>query len=148
MAQSQLTTPTEETTMNDNQIINLNIGLNWISENDEGQFSCEHALFLIGFKFNYCKVEHGEYLSSWDDGNRTYVDNCVSVRITVPEDRDYLLGDILEKVNSLRIILKQDAIAYDIWQSNGGRDSDVYYGPNPPNGKLQFDPSYFHYFSN
>jgi len=100
---------------------------------------------LVGWKFNFCKIEHVDYVSSWDDGGRTYVDNCIAVKITVPEDRDYSLEDILEKVNSLRVILKQDAIAYDIWQSNGGRDSDVYYGTNPPSDKLEFDPSYFRY---
>lgn len=131
--------------MNDNQIINLNIGLNWTNGDESGQFDSEHAIFLLGVKFNFTLVEHEEYVSSWNDGDRTYVDNCVSVKITVPEGRDYSIGDIVEKINSLRIILKQDAIAYDVWQSNGGRDSDVYYGPNPPSDKLEFDPSYFRY---
>jgi hypothetical protein len=131
--------------MNDNQVINLNIGLNWTDGNDEGQFPYNDALALVGWKFNFCKIEHVDYVSSWDDGKRTYVDNCIAVRITVPEDRDYLLEEITEKVNSLRVILKQDAISYDIWGANGGRDSEVYYGPKPPSDKLEFDPSCFRY---
>jgi len=131
--------------MNDNQVINLNIGLNWADGSDNGQFDYDDALWLLGVNFATSDVKHEPYVSSWDDGERTYTDHCIAVRITVPTGRDYDLRDIIAKVDNLRIILKQDAIAYDVWGSNGGRDSDVYYGPNPPSDKLEFDPSYFRY---
>lgn len=131
--------------MSDSQIINLNIGLNWTDGSDSGEFSPEHALFLLGVKFNFCLIETEPYVSSWDDGRRTYVDNCIAVRITVPESRDYSLGEIVGKVNSIRVILKQDAIAFDVWHSNDTRDSSVHYGDNPPNDALQFNPQCFRY---
>lgn len=134
--------------MNDNQIINLNIGLNWTSGDASGKFAPEHALWLLGMKFNFTLIEHECYVSSWDDGSRTYIDNCVAVKITVPEGRDHTLSGIVEKIDSIRVILKQDAIAYDVWHSNGSRDSSVYYGENAPKDALEFDPQFFHYLSN
>ena len=137
--------------MNDSQIVHINLGLNWTNGSESGAFDYDYATFLIETKFQLVlirslgSIEHEPYISSWDDGARTYTDNCIAFRITVPEGRDYSLEDVTERIEAIRLALRQDAVAFDVWHPTGLRDSSVHYGEDPPADALQFDPDFFHY---
>ena len=136
--------------MNNNyQTIQVNVGLNWTDGTDSGKFDQELGRFLVETKFPHTGIISEPYVSTWTDSSgATYEDSCIAFKITVPRLHAMPIGEIERRIETIRVILKQDAIAFTTrigTAGSGCEHSDVYYGPNRPDDALTFDPSYFHY---
>jgi hypothetical protein len=56
------------------------------------------------------------------------------------------LAEIERRIESIRVILKQDAIGFTSTTPNGSVYNDVFYGfGDKPEGAYAFDPAKFHY---
>ncbi len=135
----------EDDNMSDFQLIYINLGLNWTDGDKTGQFDQELGRFLVETQFPHCGIVSEPYTSTWTDSNFTvYEDQCLAFKITVPRIHAFQIARIEEKLNSLRVMLKQDAIAFHTYYGNADY-SDVYYGPDKPEDGLIFDAKYFRY---
>ena len=131
--------------MSDSQIIYINLGLNWTDGNKAGEFDQDLGRFLVETQFPYCGIVSESYVSNWTDSNGVvYEDKCLAFKITVPRIHAFQVARIEEKLNSIRVVLKQDAIAFHTYYGNADY-SDVYYGPDKPEDGLLFDAKYFRY---
>ena len=135
--------------MKNYQTIQVNVGLNWSQDGKSGEFDRELGRFLVETKFPYTGITSEPYVSEWtDDSGKTYADNCLAFKISVPKIHAMSIGEIEKRIENLRIILKQDAIAFSTKITTGGVDyehSDVYYGEREVEDKLIFNPEFFHY---
>ena len=131
------------------QTIQVNVGLNWTQGNDRGQFDRELGRFLVETKFPHTGIVSEPYVSNWTDSNGvTYEDGCVAFKITVPRLHAMPIGEIERRLETIRVILKQDAIAFTTTIETGDsvfEYSDVYYGDDRPEDSLTFNSEYFHY---
>ena len=141
----------EEDDMSDYQTIHINLGLNWTDGDKSGEFDQELGRFIVETKFPYCGIVSEPYKSTWEDSSgKVYEDKCLAFRIKVSRVHAMPIGEIERRLESVRVILKQDAIAFTTRFCS--RDlqstceySDVYYGDTEPEDRLLFDKKYFHY---
>ena len=133
--------------MNNYQEVQLNIGLNYTDDNGKvGEFDQELGRFLAEIKFNYCGIVSEPYTSTWQCSKtgKTYSDNCLGFKISVSKLHAFTIASIREKVHSLAILLKQDAVAFAV-RCGDINHSELYYVDSDTPDKDEFDPKYFHY---
>ena len=134
---------------NNYQTIQVNVGLNWTNGNESGKFDRELGRFLVETKFPHTGIISEPYVSTWTDSNgTTYEDSCLAFKITVPQLHAMPIGEIERRLETVRVILKQEAIAFTTrleTAEEGYEYSDVYYGPERPEDALTFDSNFFHY---
>jgi hypothetical protein len=131
--------------MSNNQVIYINLGLKWTDGDNSGEFNQELGRFLVETKFPHCGIISEPYNSTWTDSSGTvYEETCLAFKITVPSIHAFQVARIEEKINGLRVMLKQEAIAFHTYYGNADY-SNVYYGPEKPENGLIFDAKYFHY---
>ena len=129
------------------QTIQINLGLCWSQDGKSGEFGQELGRFLVENKFPYCGIVSEPYVDSWqaDDGT-VYRDNCLAFAITIPRIHHMALSEIEQRIESIRVILKQDAVSFTSTTPNGSVYSDVFYGfGDKPEGAYAFDPAKFHF---
>ena len=129
------------------QTVQINLGLCWNQDGKSGEFDQELGRFLVENKFPYCGIVSEPYVDGWqaDDGT-VYQDNCLAFKITIPRVHRMALSEIEQRIESIRVILKQDAVGFTSTTPNGSVYSDVFYGlGNRPEGAYAFDPAKFHY---
>jgi len=129
------------------QTIQINLGLCWNQDGKSGEFDQELGRFLVESQFPYCGIVSEPYVDSWqsDDGT-VYQDQCLAFKITVPHIHRMALAEIERRIESIRVILKQDAVGFASTTPNGSVYSDVFYGlGDKPEGAYTFDPAKFHY---
>lgn len=135
--------------MRDYQIIQLNIGLNWTDGDKSGEFDRELGRFLVETKFPHTGIISEPYASIWTDkSGKTYRDNCLGFKISIPRLHAMPIGEIERRIETVRVILKQECIAFTTSLKTTGREydySDVYYGTERPDDALTFDPNFFHF---
>ena len=132
--------------MNNFQEIQINIGLNYTDENGKvGEFDRELGRFLVETKFAHCGIVSEPYTSTWQCSRtgKTYSDNCLGFKI-VTKTYPFTRVAIREKVHSLAILLKQDAVAFTV-RCGDINHSELYYVDSDTPDKDEFDPKYFHY---
>jgi len=128
------------------QTIQINLGLCWNQNGKSGEFDQELGRFLVENKFPHCGIVSEPYVDSWqsDDGT-VYQDNCLAFKITIPRVHRMALAEIEQRIESIRVILKQDAVGFTTAYA-GNVYSDVFYGfGDKPEGAYAFDPAKFHY---
>ena len=133
--------------MNNYQEIQINVGLNYTSDNGKvGEFDRELGRFLVETKFAHCGIVSEPYKSTWQCSKtgKTYSDNCLGFKISVSVSHAFTIAAIRERVRSLSILLKQDAVAFTV-RSGGVAHSELYYVDSDTADKDEFDPKYFHY---
>jgi len=130
-----------------NQTVRINLGLCWNQGGKSGEFDQELGRFLVENKFPHCGIVSEPYVDSWqaDDGT-VYQDNCLAFKITIPRVHRMGLAEIERRIESIRVILKQDAVGFTSTTPNGSVYSDVFYGfGDKPDGAYAFDPARFHF---
>ena len=130
------------------QTIQINLGLCWNQDGKSGEFDQELGRFLVENKFPHCGIISEPYVDSWqaEDSGEVYRDQCLAFAITVPHIHRMALAEIERRIESLRVILKQDAIGFTSTTPNGSVYSDVFYGfGGKPEGAYAFDSAKFHY---
>ena len=128
------------------QEIQLNVGLNYTDDNGKvGEFDRELGRFLVETKFAHCGIVSEPYTSTWQCSKtgKTYSDNCLGFKI-VTKTYPFTRVAIREKVHSLAILLKQDAVAFAV-RCGDINHSELYYVDSDTVDKDEFDPKYFHY---
>ncbi len=128
-----------------NQTIFINLGL---SNNRDGKLSTidrELARWIVETKFPYCGIVSEPYQSSWTGSDGvTYDEECLAFKITVPKIHAWTVEGTLQKINSIRVLCKQDAVAFHTISPQGRHYREVHYGPELPDS-LGFDENHFHY---
>jgi hypothetical protein len=130
------------------QTIQINLGLCWNQNGKSGEFDQELGRFLVENKFPHCGIVSESYVDSWqaEDSGEVYQDQCIAFAITIPRVHRMALAEIEQRIESIRVILKQDAIGFTTTTPNGNVYSDVFYGlGNKPDGAYAFDSAKFHY---
>ena len=130
-----------------NQTVQINLGLCWNQNGKSGEFDQELGRFLVENKFPHCGIISEPYVDSWqsEDSGEMYRDNCLAFSITVPHIHRMTLGSIELRVALLRIVLRQDSVAFTTTYA-GNTYSDVFCGfGDKPEGAYAFDPAKFHY---
>ena len=128
------------------QEIQLNLGLNYTDDNGKvGEFDQELGRFLVEAKFAHCGIVSEPYKSTWKCPKTgiTYSDNCLGFKI-VTKTYPFTRVAIRERVRSLAILLKQDAVAFAVRYEDINH-SELYYVDSDTPDKEEFDPKYFHY---
>jgi len=130
-----------------NQTVQINLGLCWNQDGKSGEFDQELGRFLVENEFPHCGITSEPYVDSWQADNGTvYRDNCLAFKVTVPHIHRMALAEIERRLESIRVILKQDAIGFTSTTPNGNVYSDVFYGfGDKPEGAYAFDPAKFHF---
>ena len=136
--------------MNNYQEIQINVGLNYTNKDgSKGEFDRELGRFLVENKFQHCGAVSEPYQSNWkcNKTGEVYTDNCLAYKISVSKTHAFTIPAIRERVRSLCILLKQDAIAFAVntGGENGANHHEMYYLDCDADDKLEFDPRYFHY---
>jgi len=129
------------------QSIQINLGLCWNQNGKSGEFDSDLGKFLVEVKFPHCEIVSEPYVDSWqsEDSGEVYQDQCLAFSIAVPPAHRMTLASIELRVSLLKIILKQDAVAFTTTY-NGCTYSDMFYGfGEKPEGAYTFDPAKFHY---
>ncbi len=129
-----------------NQIIFVNVGLSNTSNGKLSTMDRELCRWIVETKFPHCGIVSEPYQSSWTDSDGvTYEEDCVAFRITVSSVHAFTVGRVQEKIDSIRVLCKQEAVAFHTISPQGRHYSEVHYGPDHPQDALVFDPSHFHY---
>ena len=106
----------------------------------------ELCRWIVETKFRHCGIVSEPYNSSWTDSEGvTYGEECLAFKITVPKIHAWTVEATQEKINAIRVLCKQDAVAFHTVSPQGRHYREVHYGPEQPQDALIFSEDYFHY---
>ena len=129
-----------------NQTIFVNVGLSSTQDGKLSTMDQELVRWIVETKFPYCGIVSEPYKSSWTDSDGvTYEEDCLAFKVTVPEIHAWSVVATQERINSIRVLCKQDAVAFHNISPQGRHYREVHYGPEQPKDALVFDADYFHY---
>ncbi len=129
-----------------NQTIFINVGLSNTRSGKLSTMDRELCRFLVETKFQHCGIVSEPYQSSWTDSEGvTYEEECLAFKVTVPSLHAFTVGRVQEKVNAIRVLCKQDAVAFHTVSPSGWNYQEVHYGPEQPQDALIFNEDHFHY---
>ena len=129
-----------------NPTIFVNVRLTNTSNGKLATMDRELARWIVETKFQHCGIVSEPYRSSWTDSNgATYEEECLAFKITVPKVHAWTVEATQERINSIRVLCKQEAVAFHTISPQGRHYSEVHYGPEQPQDALIFDPKHFHY---
>ena len=129
-----------------NQTIFINVGLSNTRSGKVSTMDRELCRWIVETKFQHCGIVSEPYNSSWTDSEGvTYDEECIAFKITASNVHAFAVGRVQEKVNAIRVLCKQDAVAFHTVSPQGRHYREVHYGPEQPREALIFDEKYFHY---
>ncbi|MGI9459766.1 MAG: hypothetical protein ACR2NF_07195 [Pirellulales bacterium] len=123
--------------------ITLNIGTGFNDGNSH--WAVDHITALVGFKFNFWGQQVELRPNTWtDDNGKEYHEHTAIIVLTTRKHLGLTVDQINQRIESLRIILKQDAIAWT------GDNDEVKSGclVKSDSCKYEFDPKEFETFYN
>ena len=128
------------------QTIFINVGLSNTRNGKLSTMDRELCRWIVETKFSHCGIVSEPYQSSWTDSEGvTYSEECLAFKVTVPKIHAWTVEATQEKINSIRVLCKQDAVAFHTVSPQGRHYREVHYGPEHPQDALVFDENYFHY---
>ena len=128
------------------QVLFVNLGLSSTNSGNLVEMDQELARWIVETKFQHCGIVSEPYTSSWTDKEgREYTENCLAFRILVPSLHSLTVEQTQEKINSIRVLCKQEAVAFHTISPQGRHYTEVHYGPEQPIDALVFDSNHFHY---
>lgn len=129
-----------------NQTIYINVGLSSTQDGKLSTMDQELVRWIVETKFPYCGIVSEPYKSSWVDSDGVaYDEDCLAFKVTVPRIHAWTVEATQERINSIRVLCKQEAVAFHTVSPQGRHYSEVHYGPEQPQDALIFDGKYFHY---
>ena len=129
-----------------NQTIYINVGLSSTQNGSLTTMDQELVRWIVETKFPHCGIVSEPYKSNWVDSDGVaYEEDCLAFKVTIPHIHAWTVRATQERINSIRVLCKQDAVAFHTISSQGRHYSEVHYGPEQPQGALIFDEKYFHY---
>ena len=128
------------------QTIFINVGLSNTLNGKLSTMDRELCRWIVETKFQHCGIVSEPYQSSWTDSDGvTYNEECIAFKVTVPRIHAWTVESTQEKINAIRVLCKQDAVAFHTVSPQGRHYREVHYGPEQPQDALIFDADFFHY---
>ena len=129
-----------------NQVIFINVGLSNTQDGKLSTMDQELVRWIVETKFPHCGVVYGSDTTNWTDSEGvSYDEECLAFRILVPKIHAWTVEATQERINSIRVLCKQDAVAFHTISPQGRHYREVHYGPEQPRDALVFNEDYFHY---